>query len=88
MLRRIFKEAGLPAELYSSHSMRRGFATWASANGWDIKGLMSYVGWKDMKSALRYVDASMSFGGIALRAAQQAPSIESRRVSGDHPRTD
>lgn len=49
---------------------------------------MSYVGWKDMKSALRYVDASMSFGGIALRAAQQAPSIESRRISGDHPRTD
>ncbi len=68
VLRRIFKEAGLPAELYSSHSMRRGFATWASANGWDIKGLMGYVGWKDMKSALRYVDASVSFGGIALRA--------------------
>jgi integrase len=67
VLRRIFKEAGLPAELYSSHSMRRGFATWASANGWDIKGLMSYVGWKDMKSALRYVDAGMSFGGMALR---------------------
>ncbi|WP_454565557.1 tyrosine-type recombinase/integrase [Pseudomonas sp. AIG] len=88
VLRRIFKEAGLPAELYSSHSMRRGFATWASANGWDIKGLMSYVGWKDMKSALRYVDASVSFGGITLRAAQQAPSIESKRISGDHPRTD
>jgi hypothetical protein len=48
--------------------MRRGFATWASANGWDIKGLMSYVGWKDMKSALRYVDAGMSFGGLAARA--------------------
>jgi integrase len=69
MLRRIFKEAGLPEELYSAHSMRRGFATWASANGWDIKGLMSYVGWKDMKSALRYVDASVSFGCIALRSS-------------------
>lgn len=66
VLRRIFREAGLPAELYSSHSMRRGFATWASANGWDIKALMTYVGWKDMKSALRYVDASASFGGLAL----------------------
>ncbi len=84
VLRRIFKEAGLPAQLYSSHSMRRGFATWASANGWDIKGLMSYVGWKDMKSALRYIDASVSFGGIALRAAQQPPSIEGKKVSGDH----
>jgi len=72
VLRRIFKEAGLPAELFSSHSMRRGFATWASANGWDIKGLMSYVGWKDMKSALRYVDSGMSFGGLAANAASRA----------------
>jgi integrase len=68
MLRRIFKEAGLPEDLYSTHSMRRGFATWASANGWDIKGLMSYVGWKDMKSALRYVDSNTSFGGLAVRS--------------------
>lgn len=68
MLRRIFKEAGLPEALYSAHSMRRGFATWASSNGWDIKGLMSYVGWKDMKSALRYVDSNVSFGGLAVRA--------------------
>lgn len=40
-LRRILKEAGLPVELYSSNSLRRGFATRAFANGWDIKGLMS-----------------------------------------------
>jgi len=68
LLRRIFKEAGLPEALYTSHSMRRGFATWASANGWDIKALMGYVGWKDMKSALRYVDSSVSFGGLAVRS--------------------
>ena len=74
MLRRVFREAGLPEELYSTHSMRRGFATWASANGWDIKGLMSYVGWKDMKSALRYVDASTSFGGLAARSS--TPSLK------------
>ncbi|MNO06093.1 Phage integrase family protein [compost metagenome] len=55
----------MPAELYTSHSLRRGFATWATANGWDIKSLMSYVGWKDVKSAMRYVDASHSFGGLA-----------------------
>lgn len=72
MLRRIFEDAGVQSDLYTSHSMRRGFATWASANGWDIKALMSYVGWKDMKSALRYVDASASFGGLALRDAGSA----------------
>lgn len=71
MLRCIFKEAGLPEDMYSTHSMRRGFATWASANGWDIKGLMTYVGWKDMKSALRYVDSSVSFGGLATPAASK-----------------
>lgn len=68
LLRDIFEQAGIAADSYSSHSMRRGFATWASANGWDIKSLMSYVGWKDMKSALRYVDAGYSFAGLALQA--------------------
>lgn len=75
MLRRIFQQAGVPAAAYSSHSMRRGFATWASANGWDIKSLMTYVGWKDMKSALRYVDASASFGGMALQVATPHPAL-------------
>jgi len=68
MLRRIFQQAGVPAELYSSHSMRRGFATWASANGWDIKSLMSYVGWKDAKSALRYVEPIPGFAGMVASA--------------------
>lgn len=79
MLRRIFKEAGLPEEMYSTHSMRRGFATWASANGWDIKGLMSYVGWKDMKSALRYVDARVSFGGLSVAASKKGLEAEVRK---------
>lgn len=66
LLRRIFERAGLPGELYTSHSLRRGFATWAAANGWDIKSLMSYVGWKDMKSAMRYIDAGEQFGDLVL----------------------
>jgi|GEM_PF-4341451 len=32
------------AELFSRHSLRRGFATWATGNGWDLKTLMGYVG--------------------------------------------
>lgn len=75
MLRRILAEAGLPDAMYSSHSLRRGFATWASANGWDIKALMTYVGWKDMKSALRYIDASASFAGLAVGARGAALQI-------------
>ncbi|MHC8366933.1 site-specific integrase [Pseudomonas sp. ZT5P21] len=66
LLRRIFKRAGMSGELYTSHSLRRGFATWAAANGWDIKALMTYVGWKDMKSAMRYIDTADSFGEWAM----------------------
>lgn len=67
LLRQILERAGVPAESYSSHSLRRGFATWAAANGWDLKSLMGYVGWKDMKSAMRYIDPTLSFGGLAAR---------------------
>lgn len=67
LLRQILQRAGVPAETYTSHSLRRGFATWAASNGWDIKALMTYVGWKDIKSAMRYIDPAMSFGGLAAR---------------------
>jgi len=36
---------------------------------------MSYVGWKDMKSALRYVDASASFGGLAVTTAAKRINV-------------
>jgi site-specific recombinase XerD len=59
LLRRLFTAAGLAeAEQYSSHSLRRGFAGWANANGWDLKELMEYVGWRDMRSAIRYLEVS------------------------------
>ena len=49
------------AALFSSHSLRRGFATWANDQGWDTKALMSYVGWKDVQSAMRYIDSPDPF---------------------------
>ena len=61
LLRSLFAKAGVESpEEYSSHSLRRGFAGWARASGWDIKELMEYVGWKDVKSAMRYLDTSDS----------------------------
>jgi len=57
LLRRILSSAGVPNVTdYSSHSLRRGFATWANANGWELRTLMDYVGWKNAASASRYVD--------------------------------
>lgn len=65
LIRHIFSEAGIEsAELYSTHSLRRGFAHWATDNGWDIKDLMQYVGWKNINSALRYMKSSQNFQKI------------------------
>ncbi|WP_299948186.1 site-specific integrase [uncultured Microbulbifer sp.] len=62
LLRRIFVEAGLEQQAnITSHSLRRGFANWANANGWEAKALMEYVGWKDIHSAMRYIEAPDPF---------------------------
>jgi site-specific recombinase XerD len=62
LLRTLFHAAGIPmADQYSSHSLRRGFANWATSNGWDLKTLMAYVGWRDVHSAMRYMDAADPF---------------------------
>jgi integrase len=66
LLRQVLSRAGLDAQLYTSHSLRRGFASWAHQSGWDLKSLMSYVGWKDVKSAMRYIEAS-PFISLAAR---------------------
>ena len=72
LLRSAFSNAGLEyAEEYTGHSLRRGFAQWATSSGWDIKTLMAYVGWKTMQSALRYVDASDPFS--QLREEKELP---------------
>lgn len=78
LLRRLFTRAGLSTpDAYSGHSLRRGFAGWANTNGWDVKALMEYVGWKDVHSAMRYLDGNDPFaqtrierglaGGVTLR---------------------
>lgn len=82
LLRSLFAGAGIAfAEQYSGHSLRRGFANWATSNDWDIKTLMEYVGWKNVQSAMRYVDGTDPFGkdriGRALSTvAPQLPDAE------------
>jgi integrase len=62
LLRMAFARNGLDGESLSGHSLRRGFATWASRNDWGTKALMEYVGWRDVQSAMRYIDAAAPFG--------------------------
>ncbi|WP_374730015.1 tyrosine-type recombinase/integrase [Pseudomonas baetica] len=62
LLRQVFLRSGVDPAGYSAHSLRRGFATWASANRWSNKALMDYVGWRDVQTAARYVGGDAPFG--------------------------
>ena len=57
------------ATVFSSHSLRRGFATWATANHWDTKTLMEYVGWKDVQSAIRYIEGADPFSQHRIQSS-------------------
>jgi integrase len=62
LLRSLFEQAGIAqSSEYTSHSLRRGFTSWANDNHWDLKSLMEYIGWKDVKSAMRYIEAPDPF---------------------------
>ncbi len=75
LLRSLFQEAGVAAaDEYSSHSLRRGFAGWARSSEWDIKDLMEYVGWRDIKSAMRYLGGADK--GLRARFEQGLASLE------------
>lgn len=68
ILKTLWKDVGLiDADRYSSHSLRRGFANWANSRQWDLKSLMDYVGWRDTKSALRYLDSAFQDTQIRIQ---------------------
>lgn len=62
LLRRVLVDAGISgSNEFSSHSLRRGFANWAASCGWDLKTIMEYVGWKDVRTAMRYIESKSPF---------------------------
>lgn len=62
LMRKLMVQAGIcHSHLYSSHSLRRGFASWATQHQWSLKQLMEYVGWRDAQSALRYIEVRAPF---------------------------
>ena len=77
VLRKLLSQAGVAdADSFSSHSLRRGFAQWAGMSGWDIRELMSYVGWRDVKAAMRYLDGADASLKIRFeRGLLPAPSV-------------
>lgn len=59
---------------FSTHSLRRGFADWATNAGWSMNSMMDHVGWKSPASAQRYMPVKKDFGSLTL-ASPQTPLI-------------
>ncbi|RYY75441.1 MAG: site-specific integrase [Gammaproteobacteria bacterium] len=78
LLKSLFSLANVQdASEYSSHSLRRGFASWATDNNWDLKSLMQHVGWKDMRSAMRYLPVSDPFSDMRSKPLLVVPHDKS-----------
>lgn len=61
------KDAGLlDPEAYSSHSLRRGFATEASRLGAPMPAIQRHGRWKSINTVLSYIDAGRSFEDSAV----------------------
>lgn len=76
ILRGLYVDAGLDPEGISSHSLRRGFAHWATNEGWSQSSLMAYVGWSDVRSAIKYMPDEHSFGRFAVKGGDQSRRLQ------------
>ncbi|MBO2639290.1 site-specific integrase [Shewanella algae] len=84
LMRKLMAKAGLSnADLYSSHSLRRGFASWATQHQWSLKQLMEYVGWRDAQSALRYIEVSAPFTAEQLQPSTPHVAISPPMINLD-----
>lgn len=88
MMQNALRSTGLDhteIEGFSSHSLRRGFATEFTRHGGGLKELMDWVKWKNTDNALRYIESTgdapltlmtqwMQTQGVTLTAAtKQSP---------------
>lgn len=53
---------------FSSHSLRRGFATEASRNGATLSSIIRQGRWKSANTVMEYVEESQLFGDNAAHA--------------------
>jgi integrase len=68
IIKKIAHHAGIPnAEQYSSHSLRRGFATTASQQGASLASIMQQGRWQHTGTALGYMEEGKRFEGNAAK---------------------
>lgn len=58
LMKRAIARAGMGAAGFSTHSLRRGFANHAIDRNTDVRDLMDWVKWKDIRSAVAYLEAN------------------------------
>lgn len=69
LLKSIASECGWPQpKSYSSHSLRRGLATSASAAGASVKSIMKQGRWQSEKTVLQYIEEGQAFDDNAVNA--------------------
>tara|TARA_R110000782_G_scaffold141044_1_gene233781 strand:- start:3173 stop:3559 length:387 start_codon:yes stop_codon:yes gene_type:complete len=81
LMKRAIARAGIEAEGFSTHSLRRGFANHAIDRNADVRELMDWVKWKDIRSALKYLDASKRLAND-LAEIDSAPVVHSLELTG------
>jgi len=80
MMREAMVRAGIDCESalsYSSHSLRRGFANFATEQDATAKELMDWVGWGSIGTAIAYLESNQSLHETLLsRVLMKANAIE------------
>lgn len=68
LLRQIIAAAGIPnAELYSAHSLRRGFATEAARLGASMPSIQRHGRWQTTRIVVEYIEAGRQFADSAVK---------------------
>lgn len=69
LIKRIAKRAGLiEPESYSTHSLRRGFATEAAKKGVSLVSIQKHGRWESVRNVINYVDVGVGFTDNATLA--------------------
>lgn len=78
-LQKAMRDAGLQPEGYSSHSMRRGFATFAARHGASAGDIASWVRWKHLATAEKYIDRAAALPNRLLHGKTERQLANSAR---------
>ncbi|WP_233208799.1 site-specific integrase [Zhongshania marina] len=73
LMKRAIARAGLDAAGFSTHSLRRGFANHAIDRNTDVRDLMDWVKWKDIRSAVAYLEANQRLANTLAEIDQDMP---------------